>query len=156
MAPVSLCSWSALSLGLGCGRLCAHALDRFRFPTLAKGTTYFLLRLRQETKGLQHCCTAATATATAIASTCWLLLQHLVALPLTSRWCYRSTSNASQVRLITRLISVSFFLPSSCAASQPTLGSVDTSRSDNMGHTSRTSAHLFYRGAGRVPTSATR
>ena len=108
------CSWSVLSLGLlGCGLYIAHALDSRRCPTLAPRA--YLPRLRQETKGLQHCHAAAQAIITVIH---WLS-QHLVALPPTSRRCYRSTANT---RMIMSLLLVSFFLLSSRAALVTTNG----------------------------------
>ena len=59
---------------------------------------------------LQHC-HAAAAAATAIITVVlnWSLL---CAFPPTSRRCYRSTITASHVRLIMRILLVSFFLPS--------------------------------------------
>ena len=118
------CSRSVLSLGLlGCGPLLfrAHAKDCRRDPTLAlhAGT---LPRPQQEIKGLQYCHTAATATATVIAVTCWSLLQHLAAFPQTPKRCYRSTLNASQLRLTMRLVLVTFFLPGSRASFVTTNG----------------------------------
>ena len=107
VAMALACSWSVLSLGLlGCGLYKAHALDSRRYPTLAPRA--LLPRLRQEIKGLQYRHTAAASTVTGSTTICWSLLQHLVALPQTSRRCHRSTTNT---RLIIRLLLVSFFQP---------------------------------------------
>ena len=102
VAMALACSWSELSLGLlGCGLYIARALDHRRCPTLAPRA--YLPRLRQETKGLQHCHAAAQAIITVI----YWLSQHLVALPPTSRRCYRPTANT---RMMMSLLLVSFFL----------------------------------------------
>ena len=107
------CLWSVLSpVILGCGPLEARALDCRRFPTLAPSA---VPRRHQETKlRLQHW-HAAAAAATAIITVVlnWSLL---CAFPPTSRRCYRSTTTASHVRLIMRILLVSFFLLGSRAA----------------------------------------
>ena len=108
------CLWSGLSLGiLGCGPFEARALDPRRCAICAPSTAS--LRSQQKIKErLLHCHAAAAATtATAIITFVvhWLLLRHYVAFPPTSRRCYRSTTNARQVRLIMRLLIWSSCLP---------------------------------------------
>ena len=106
VAMAFACLWSVLSPGiLGCEPQEARAQDRRRCPTLAPSA---VPRLQQEIKErLQHCHAAAAATAIITVVIHWLLLQHMVAFPPTSRRCYRSTANT---RLIVRLLLVFFFL----------------------------------------------
>ena len=108
VAMAFACLWSVLSPGiLGCGPFEARALDCRRLPTLAPSAVP--RRLQEIKMRLQHC-HAAAAAATAIITVVlnWSLL---CAFPPTSRRCYRSTITASHVRLIMRILLVSFFLP---------------------------------------------
>ena len=112
-AMLLACLWSSLCLGsIGCGPFEGRALGSRRTSTCAPSTTS--LRSQQIKERLQHF-RAAAAAATAIITVVhqWLLL---CAFPPTSRRCYRSTTNASHVRLIMRILLVSFFLPGSRAA----------------------------------------
>ena len=109
------CLWSSLCLGsIGCGPFEGRALGSRRTSTCAPSTAS--LRSQQIKERLQLC-RAAAAAATAIITVTvilhWLLL---CAFPPTSRRCYRSRTNASHVRLIMRLLILSFFLPGSRAA----------------------------------------
>ena len=109
------CLWSSLCLGsIGCGPFEGRALGSRRTSTCAPSTAS--LRSQQIKERLQHCRAAAAAATAIITVTVILYWLLLCAFPPTSRRCYRSRTNASHVRLIIRLLILSFFLPGSRAA----------------------------------------
>ena len=111
MALALDCSWSVLSLCilLGCRLVRSLCGDLRRCQTVAPSANPPCPR--QEEKWLHTCWSAAAAAAITTVVFYWSSLRHLVALPPTPRRCYRSTSNASQIRLAMIVLIVSFFLP---------------------------------------------
>ena len=113
-AMLLACLWSSLCLGsIGCGPFEGRALGSRRTSTCAPSTAS--LRSQQIKERLQHL-SAAAAAATAIITVTVILYQLLLcAIPPTSSRtsgrCTRSRMNASHVRMIMRLLILSFFLP---------------------------------------------
>ena len=110
------CLWPCLCPGaVGCGSSESRAYGIQRTPTLAprRATPFAQLQGKERllSCGPAAAITAVTAIITIVVQ---LLLKHYVAFPPTSR-CYRSTNNASHVRLITIWLIWSVFLPGSRA-----------------------------------------
>ena len=115
---VLACLWPCLCPGaVGCGSFESRAHGSQSTPTLAPRRTASFAQQKGKERLLHGCAAAATTTATAIITmVVQSLPKHYVAFPPTSRRCYRSTTNASQVRLIMGLLIWSVFLLGSRAA----------------------------------------
>ena len=111
------CLWPCLCpCAVGCGSFESLAHGSQSTPTLAPRRTTPFAQQKGKERLLSCWPAAATTTATAIITiVVQLLPKHYVVFPPTSR-CYRSTINASHVRLITIWLIWSVFLPGSRAA----------------------------------------
>ena len=115
-AMLLACLWPCLCPGaVGCGSSESRAHGSQRTPTLAPRRATPFAQQKGKERLLSCWPAAATTAVTAIITiVVQLLLKHYVAFPPTSR-CYRSTNNASHVRLITIWLIWSVFLPGSRA-----------------------------------------
>ena len=117
----TICSQPCYSLA--CGRVFALAPSDAALPRAVRLAAVARRPVAQlGTKERLLLCRPAAAAATATIVTVIYHWTLLCAFPPTSRRCYRTTKNASQVRLIMSLLTISFFLPGSRAALVTTNG----------------------------------